>query len=101
MAWQTPPKTLNGITYEDKHRSMHHTYTSTEDVRTWSKNHFSGIDGYQRFIELANIQPGDSVLDVACGTGLVGLLACEVLGANHSQVYFVDYSQVMLEEAKT
>lgn len=101
MASQTPPKTLNGITYDDKHRSMHHTYNSTGDVRTWSKNHFSGIDGYQRFIELANIQPGDSVLDVACGTGLVGLLACEVLGANHSQVYFVDYSQVMLEEAKT
>ena len=52
-------------------------------------------------VRLANIQLGESVLDVACGTGLVGLLACEVLGANHSQVYFVDYSQAMLEKART
>jgi SAM-dependent methyltransferase len=101
MASQTPPKTLNGITYDDKHYGMHHTYNSTEDVRGWSANHFSGIDGYQRFIRLANIQPGESVLDVACRTGLVGLLACEVLGANHGQVYFVDYSETMLEKART
>ena len=46
MASQTPPKTLNGITYDDKHLSMHHTYNSTRDVRMWSANHFSGIDGY-------------------------------------------------------
>jgi hypothetical protein len=55
MASQTPPKTLNGITYDDKHYGMHHMYNSTEDVRRWSANHFSGIDGYQRFIRLANI----------------------------------------------
>lgn len=101
MASRTPPKTLNGITYDDKHHGMHGTYNSTEDVRTWSANHFSGIDGYQRFIRLADIQPGESVLDVACGTGLVGLLACLVLGANHKQVYFVDCSQIMLEKART
>jgi len=101
MASQTPPKTLNGITYDDKHLGMHHTYHSAEDPRMWSADHFSGIDGYQRFIKIANIQPGESVLDVACGTGLVGLLACEVLGANHGQVYFIDYSQAMLDEART
>jgi ubiquinone/menaquinone biosynthesis C-methylase UbiE len=80
---------------------MHYIYNSTEGVHTWSDNHFSGIDGYQRFVRLADIQLGESVLDVACSTGLVGLLACQVLGANHSQVHFVDYSQNMLEKAQT
>jgi hypothetical protein len=72
---------------------MHYIYNSTEGVHTWSDNHFSGIDGYQRFVRLADIQLGS--------TGLVGLLACQVLGANHSQVHFVDYSQNMLEKAQT
>ena len=58
-------------------------------------------DTARDLVAIADVRRGMTAIDVACGTGLVGLLACEVLGANHSQVYFVDYSQAMLEKART
>jgi cyclopropane fatty-acyl-phospholipid synthase-like methyltransferase len=100
MAAQSLPKTLNGITYTDCHHSMLNAYTDPVKVARWSDNYFSSLDGYQRLVREAKLQSGESVLDVACGTGLVGLLACEELGNDRQQVYFVEYSPLMLAEAK-
>ena len=78
----------------------------TKQQRVWSSGDYNRIAALtvavnETVVASAEVAPGESVLDVACGTGLVGLLACQVLGANHSQVYFVDYSQAMLEKART
>ena len=58
----------------------------------------SRLDEYQRFVAYADIQPTETVLDFACGTGVVGLLACDVLGAGKKhQVDFVDGSEAKLD----
>lgn len=90
----------NGITYDRQHRDMQQQYNNATQVASWSAQHFSGIDGFQRFVRFAELRPGETVLDVACGTGLVGLLACEVLGGGADQVFFADCSMAMLREAK-
>jgi ubiquinone/menaquinone biosynthesis C-methylase UbiE len=49
-----------------------------------------------RLRELANCQPGERVLDVACGTGLVSFSVAEDVGPNGS-VFGVDLSERMIE----
>ncbi|KAI9807385.1 MAG: hypothetical protein M1833_000129 [Piccolia ochrophora] len=51
------------------------------------------------FIDGGKLKPGDSVLDLACGTGLVSLLAKQCVGGN-GRVLGVDVSQDMLAEAR-
>ena len=50
-------------------------------------------------VELAGIKPGDSVLDVACGSGNLTLTAQSYAGPN-GKVYGVDASPEMIEVAK-
>ncbi len=50
-------------------------------------------------IELANIQPGDSVLDVGCGTGSLTLAAQSHAGPR-AKVYGIDASPEMIEAAR-
>jgi demethylmenaquinone methyltransferase/2-methoxy-6-polyprenyl-1,4-benzoquinol methylase/phosphoethanolamine N-methyltransferase len=50
-------------------------------------------------IELANIQPGEKVLDVGCGTGNLTLAALFKAGTNGT-VYGIDASPEMIEVAK-
>ena len=50
-------------------------------------------------IELANIKPGDQVLDVACGTGSLTLTAQRYVGPS-GKVYGIDASPEMIEVAK-
>lgn len=50
-------------------------------------------------IELANVHPGDRVLDVACGTGNLTLTAKSYAGPN-GKVYGIDASPEMIEVAK-
>ena len=54
----------------------------------------------RHMVELAKVQPGESVLDLACGTGLVTFLTSSAVGAN-GNVIGVDISKGMLAEART
>lgn len=51
------------------------------------------------FVKWAELQPGQSVLDLCCGTGLVTLLAKQAVGPK-GRVVGVDVSKQMLEEAR-
>lgn len=53
----------------------------------------------QSLIELLDLQPGESVLDLACGTGLATFAAASKVGTNGS-VIGIDVSDGMLGEAK-
>jgi ubiquinone/menaquinone biosynthesis C-methylase UbiE len=72
----------------------------------------TAADNYQRYfvpaigrpvaldlIEAADLQPGDRVLDVACGTGVVTRMAAEKVGATGT-VAGLDLTPGMLESAK-
>lgn len=50
-------------------------------------------------VELAQLQPGENVLDLACGTGLVSFPASQVVGQSGS-VVGIDISSGMLDQAK-
>ncbi len=50
-------------------------------------------------IELANVKPGDRVLDVGCGTGSLTLTAWSYAGSS-GKVYGIDASPEMIEAAK-
>lgn len=53
----------------------------------------------RHMVELAHIQPGEKVLDLACGTGLVSYPASAAVGME-GEVIGVDISSGMLNEAK-
>jgi ubiquinone/menaquinone biosynthesis C-methylase UbiE len=53
----------------------------------------------RRFVELAQLSAGMSVLDVATGTGIVPLLAAETLGID-AKIVGIDISEEMLVVAK-
>jgi demethylmenaquinone methyltransferase/2-methoxy-6-polyprenyl-1,4-benzoquinol methylase/phosphoethanolamine N-methyltransferase len=50
-------------------------------------------------IELANVKPGDRVLDVGCGTGSLSLTAQSYAGPT-GKVYGIDAAPEMIEVAK-
>src|SRR3954454_16225655 len=49
-------------------------------------------------LDRAQVQPGDRVLDVACGVGGLGLAAAERVGADGA-VVLADFSPAMVEQA--
>jgi ubiquinone/menaquinone biosynthesis C-methylase UbiE len=53
----------------------------------------------EKFVELANVQPGQTVLDVACGTGRSHQALKQRLGAK-GKLMAVDFSSEMLTRAK-
>ncbi len=80
-----------------------------------SYRHFTGTaaENYQRdfvpaiatpvsreFLRAADLQPGERVLDVACGTGLISRLASERVGAGGT-VTGIDIAADMIDVAKS
>jgi ubiquinone/menaquinone biosynthesis C-methylase UbiE len=68
------------------------------DARTSYDNDFT----YRRaipLIELAQLQPGQQILDVATGTGIIAIAAAEKVGAS-GKVIGVDFSPGMLDQAR-
>jgi ubiquinone/menaquinone biosynthesis C-methylase UbiE len=72
----------------------------------------TGADNYQRYfvpaiatpvsadlLKAASLQPGERILDVACGTGLIARLAAEQVGPTGS-VTAIDISPDMIDVAK-
>jgi len=53
----------------------------------------------QRLLELISLEPGDRLLDVACGTGAVAIPAAKQVGPS-GQVTATDYSPGMVAEAE-
>jgi ubiquinone/menaquinone biosynthesis C-methylase UbiE len=54
----------------------------------------------EKVIELARLKPGESVLDVGCGTGTLAMAAKRHVGAT-GNVYGIDASPEMIARAKT
>ena len=52
-----------------------------------------------KLVDLAQLQPGQSVLDLATGTGLAAIPAAEIVG-NRGRIVGVDISQGMLDQAR-
>src|SRR5262249_33079751 len=52
-----------------------------------------------RLIDVATVEPGERVLDVACGTGFVARLAAHSVGAK-GRVVGVDLNASMIEAAR-
>ena len=52
-----------------------------------------------KLLEMADLQPGESVLETSCGTGLVTLRAARQV-ANGGEVIATDISEKMIDEAK-
>ncbi|MDD2922844.1 MAG: class I SAM-dependent methyltransferase [Anaerolineales bacterium] len=86
------------------------TNSDPEDRKRRLAEHFDAVsstyDGLnflqvtaRRFVELANLSAGMSVLDIATGTGIVPLLAAESLGTN-GRVVGIDISEEMIAIAK-
>lgn len=54
----------------------------------------------RKLLDLCQLQPGQHVLDLACGTGLLALSAAEAV-APRGRVVGVDITPAMLEQAQT
>jgi ubiquinone/menaquinone biosynthesis C-methylase UbiE len=75
---------------------------TAEEHDTFEKITFSELDSYKRFIKIAELKPGETILDLACGPGLTGLLVCEQLGKESAlNVTFADARKHLLEKAKS
>src|ERR1700757_321132 len=68
-----------------------------EDRREWILGITGAINGW--LVALVDPQPGESILDVAAGTGDLGFMAAERVGAE-GKVLCTDFSPEMVEAAR-
>lgn len=70
-----------------------------DKAATWYETswHRQLLPAQQRLLDLAGLRPGESVIDIACGTGLVTLAAARTTGG---MVTGVDISDKMIELAR-
>lgn len=79
-------------------RDHHHDVRRLYDERSTSYDNSWHPRFARHIVQLAAIQPGEAVLDLACGTGLVSFMAGDAAGPTGS-VVGVDLSDGMLSEA--
>ncbi len=53
-----------------------------------------------RYVCIAQIQPGSSILNLGCGNVVVALAAKDVLGPSHGDIVGIDKSHSMLQDAR-
>ncbi|NGP88513.1 class I SAM-dependent methyltransferase [Fodinibius halophilus] len=70
-------------------------YSSPHYEKGWDKQLWPA---QQRLLENVNLQPGEDVLDVSCGTGLVTLPIAQKVG-KRGKVMGIDLSEKMIEKA--
>jgi ubiquinone/menaquinone biosynthesis C-methylase UbiE len=80
---------------EDRKRRLAAHFDSV--APTYDELNFLSVTA-RRFVELANLSAGMSVLDVATGTGIIPLLAAEKIGAD-GKIIGVDISEEMIAVA--
>ena len=68
------------------------------DLTVWLLSLGRGRGIHERFLELADLKPGETVLDVGCGTGSLALVAKGAVGPEGA-VFGVDASPEMLARA--
>jgi len=67
--------------------------------KRWAKNEIGPFSVTKKLLESSKIKNGDSVLDLACGTGLVTKKLIRKVGRN-GQVYAIDSSESAIKIAK-
>ena len=70
--------------------------TRLADIPTGAVESFAGV-GY--FFDLANLQPGETVVDLGSGSGMDAFYAAHLVGPT-GRVYGVDFTQEQLEKAR-
>lgn len=68
------------------------------DLTVWLLSLGRGRGFHDKFLELADLKPGETVLDVGCGTGSLALVAKRAVGPEGA-VFGVDASPAMLARA--
>ena len=89
------PRLKNGP--ETAGRTLH--WAGEYDIFTRLMGFGTNARNSRMVIELANVKPGESVLDVACGTGNLTLTARTYAGAS-GKVHGIDASPEMIEAAR-
>lgn len=84
-------------TSDDSPGEMHHIFEEAADVYDQSGVEFFRPIG-RRLVERADLSPGESVLDVACGRGAVLFPAAEAVGAD-GRALGIDMAGAMLGHA--
>ena len=67
--------------------------------KRWAKNEIGPFAVTKKLLDLSKIKTGDSVLDLACGTGLVTKKLMRKVGKN-GQIFAIDSSESALKIAK-
>lgn len=95
----TPRMSLAGIDWQRSWEELEATRPTSGDAAHWNKRSTSYGDmrygDYERrFFELAQIEPGSTVLDFGCGVGLLAI----PLAKQGCRVIACDFSQGMLDQ---
>ena len=64
---------------------------------SWFEEHAGPVT--ERMVEALQVEPGATVLELAAGTGIVGLTAVQALGGE-TQLILSDFSPAMVEAAR-
>ena len=91
-------KDSKGTKYKQRTISVWNEVTTFYHKR-WAKNEIGPFAVTKKLLDLSKIKNGDSVLDLACGTGLVTKKLIKKVGKN-GQVYAIDSSESAIKIAK-